>query len=188
MRWLRRGCGCIAVLLMLVVALPLAAVSCGGDGAHAGALAAGSATSTTSRAVSWKPLFTWTPANGEPGASAWPYGQCTWFVVSEGHAAGTHQVTWSGDAWQWYANAATNGLATAPPLSPPQPGWIAVYARGHGSDTSAGHVGVVVGVAGTRYTIAEANVLGLGVIDERTLPLPGSPDDTGTPRLEGWIP
>jgi hypothetical protein len=31
-------------------------------------------------------------------------------------------------------------------------------------------------------------VLGLGVVDERTLPLPGTPADTARPLLEGWIP
>ena len=188
MKMARRGCGCVLLLVVLIASIPLMAVSCGGAPADAGAAAAG--TSAVPMPHGWTPLFSWTPAGGEPDATAWPWGQCTWFVVSEGHLGGDHRVTWSGDAWQWYGAAGAAGLATEPPATTPQPGWIAVFARGHGSDSSAGHVAVVVAVAATTYTVAEANVLGLGLIDERTLPLPSAASDPSQlqPLMEGWIP
>ncbi|MDQ6807336.1 MAG: CHAP domain-containing protein [Actinomycetota bacterium] len=190
MRLLRRGCGCMGMLLAFAVALPLAVVSCDGGAAAAGSAnnLGGSGPVGQAREMTWTALFPWTPPGGEAGASSWPSGQCTWFVVSEGHATGDHRVSWSGDAWQWYANAAAIGVTTELPSVVPKAGWIAVYARGHGSDASAGHVAVVVDVSPSAYTIAEANVLGLGVVDERTLPLPGTPADTARPLLEGWIP
>lgn len=133
--------------------------------------------------TSLQPLFPWTPRGGLPTGS-WPYGQCTWFVVFEGHLAGSHRVTWGGNADAWYANAQAQGMPTAPPSAIPEPGWIAVFAPGHGSNPELGHVASVLGVQATSatYTIAEMNVLGLGVPDLRTLLLGGT-----TPLLEGWI-
>ncbi len=190
MSMLRRGCGCTGLLIAFALALPLAVVSCDGGAADAGVAnnLGGAGPVGQPREVAWAALFPWTPPGGEPGASSWPSGQCTWFVVSEGHAGGDHRVSWSGDAWQWYVHAAAVGRPTQPPSALPNPGWIAVYARGHGSDASAGHVAVVVDVGHSVYTIAEANVVGLGVVDERTLPLPATRADTGNPLLEGWIP
>jgi peptidoglycan DL-endopeptidase CwlO len=192
MRALRRGCGCTGLLVAFAVALPLVVVSCNGGAADAGGAnnLGGSGPVGQAREIAWTALFPWTPPGGEPGVSSWPSGQCTWFVVSEGHAGGDHRVSWSGDAWQWYANAAAVGLPTEPPSALPSAGWIAVYARGHGSDASAGHVAVVVDVGHSVYTIAEANVLGLGVVDERTLPLPSAASDPSQlqPLVEGWIP
>ena len=133
--------------------------------------------------ISLQPLFPWTPQGGFPTAT-WPYGQCTWFVVYEGHLAGSHQVSWGGNADAWYANAQAQSVATEPPSVMPEPGWIAVFVPGHGSDPEVGHVAAVVGVqasSGT-YTVAEMNVLGLGVADLRTLGLSGS-----SPLLEGWV-
>ena len=191
MKTLRRSCGCLTLFMAMVLALPFMVVSCDTSTADAnggvGSLV-GPGPTGLPKEVTWSPLFPWTPPSGEPNASAWPWGQCTWFVVSEGHAGGDHQVHWSGDAWQWYANAAHAGYLTEPPTMTPQAGWIVVFARGHGSDPDAGHVAVVVGVTDTTYTVAEAHVLGLGVVDDRTLPLPGSPGDTGAPLVEGWIP
>ena len=188
MKLIRRGClGCLIVPLVVVVAVPFMALSWSGDPGASAATAQVTGTISQAREVTWSPLFQWTPPTGEPEASSWPWGQCTWFVVSEGHLAGDHHVRWSGDAWQWYADAAAAGFATQPPSARPTIGWIAVYARGHGSNGDAGHVAVVVATSATTYTVAESNVLGLGVVDERTLPLPGSPSDTSSPLLEGWI-
>ncbi len=105
-------------------------------------------------------------------------------VVFEGHRGGDHRVSWGGDAAAWYGNARAAGVAVAPAGAIPEPGWIAVFAPGHGSDPSFGHVAVVVGVepASGTYTVAEMHVLGLGIADLRTLRLRGS-----SPLLEGWI-
>jgi len=192
MKMFKRGCGCLTLLVALVLTLPLMVASCDSSSAQAGAggNVVGPGPAGAAQETTWSPLFAWTPAAGEPNASGWPWGQCTWFVASEGRAGGDHRVHWSGDAWQWYGDAAAAGYPTEPPTTTPQPGWIAVFARGHGSDTGAGHVGVVVGVTGTTYTIAEAHVLGLGVIDERTLLVPSAASDPSQlqPLVEGWIP
>lgn len=191
MRWVRHSCGCLVLMVALIVSLPLMAVGYDNSTASAGGtegtlVPPGPNGEPTE--VAWTPLFPWTPATGEPSASGWPWGQCTWFVASEGRAHGDHQVGWSGDAWQWYGAAARAGYVTEPPTTSPEVGWIAVFARGHGSDSSTGHVAVVVGVTDTTYTVAEAHVLGLGIVDDRTLPLPGSAGDGGAPLVEGWIP
>jgi hypothetical protein len=200
-RRLRRiGCGCALFSGICLVALPVLLVS----SCHATAAATNSAPAIGTASASGAPvanlsrsggalgvavrtsvtrLFPWTPPGGLPTAS-WPWGQCTWFVVYEGHAYGNHRVTWGGNADSWYANARSQGIPTEPASSVPEPGWIAVYAPGHGSDPHVGHVAAIVGVQVTSgtYTVAEMNVLGLGVADLRTLRLDGS-----NPLLEGWI-
>ena len=155
----------------------------GGSGAAAVNIAGSGGGLGVAVRTSLAPLFPWTPSGGFDTAS-WPWGQCTWFVVYQGHAAGDHRVTWSGNADSWYANARAQGVPTQPAATAPEPGWIAVYAPGHGSDPDLGHVAVVVGVQASTdlYTIAEMNVLGLGVADLRTLRLDGT-----SPLLEGWI-
>lgn len=198
MRGLRRWCcGCVAMAAACLIALPILLVSScnstsGGGGGETTAFSSAMAVSNaggsggavgTAVRTDLRPLFPWTPAGGFP-TPGWPWGQCTWFVVYEGHAAGSHQVTWGGNANSWYGNAQARGALTDPPGTDPAPGWIAVFAPGHGSNPQLGHVAVVVGVqlaAGT-YTVAEANVLGLGVVDRRTLWLGGT-----NPLLEGWI-
>ena len=189
MKWLGRGCcGCLIAPMLIALAVPFMVLSwSGAPGASAASTQVGAGPVGQAREVSWSPLFAWTPPTGEPEAASWPWGQCTWFVVSQGHLAGDHHVRWSGDAWQWYANAAAAGVITDAPTALPAIGWIAVFARGHGSNADHGHVASVVAVGGSTYTVAEANVLGLGVVDERTLALPGTPADTGSPLLEGWI-
>ena len=202
MRRLRRiSCGCALVTAICLVALPILLVSscdstasnpgsgpaisaAGGGGAPAANVADSGGALDVAVRISLAPLFPWTPPGGFPTAT-WPWGQCTWFVVYQGHAAGSHRVIWGGNADSWYANAQSQGVATEPAGAVPESGWIAVYAPGHGSDPTLGHVAVVVGVQATdgTYTIAEMNVLGLGVVDLRTLRLGGT-----NPLLEGWIP
>ncbi|PZR78651.1 MAG: hypothetical protein DLM65_12380 [Candidatus Aeolococcus gillhamiae] len=187
-------CGCALLLLALLLALPLLFANVGGgasaDASSAGTLrAAGTGVASSGGPVGTpvrtdlRPLFPWTPAGGLATGS-WPWGQCTWFVVSQGRQGGSHRVTWSGNAADWYANAEAAGVVVAPASATPEPGWIAVFAPGHGSDSSVGHVAVVVGVqpASGSYTVAEMHVLGLGVADLRTLWLHGT-----SPLLEGWI-
>jgi hypothetical protein len=191
----RAACSCALLAAASLLALPILLVtSCdvaaGSGPAAISALGGGApAVDAVPQAVgvavrsSLRPLFPWTPRGGFPTQS-WPFGQCTWFAVYEGHAAGNHRVIWSGNADAWYANAARAGVPTASAGTVPQAGWIAVFAPGHGSDPDVGHVAVVASVAAAAgtYTIAEMNVLGLGVVDLRTLRLGGT-----APLVEGWV-
>jgi hypothetical protein len=185
-RSLTAGCGCTSSLLLAVIAIPFLTLT-GGAGVAGTDSGAFLGSLNVPREVAWQPFFPWSP--GVSAASGWPWGQCTWFVVSQGHASGNHRVVWSGDAYSWFTNAATAGVSTLAPSTAPHVGWIAVFDRGHGSNATAGHVAVVIAVGATTYTIAEANELGLGTVDERTLPWPeGSAKVVGTtPQLEGWI-
>ena len=109
-----------------------------------------------------------TPSGGYP--DDFPAGQCTYW------AAFNHRVTWSGDARTWIANAAGAGVRTA---TAPSTGAIVVWGpRGY---SSYGHVGIVVAVFRDSYTVSEMNFLGLGVVDQRTLPWPD-------PQALGFIP
>jgi peptidoglycan DL-endopeptidase CwlO len=110
------------------------------------------------------------PAGGYP--DHFPYGQCTYW------AALNHRVTWSGNAAQWAANAAAQGIAL---LAAPAVGAIAVWPPGHGYDAQDGHVAVVTSVSPTSYTVSEMNYLGPGVVDARTIAWPD-------PRVLGFIP
>ena len=110
------------------------------------------------------------PAGGYP--DAFPYGQCTYW------AALNHRVTWSGNAGEWLANAAAQGVAMA---QVPSLGALAVWPPGSGYDARYGHVAVVTAATPTAYTVSEMNYLGEGVVDARTVPWP---DD----RVLGFIP
>ena len=110
------------------------------------------------------------PAGGYP--DRFPYGQCTYW------AALNHLVTWSGNAGEWLANAAAQGISTA---QVPSTGAIAVWPPGTGYDARYGHVAVVTAVTPTSYTVSEMNHLGEGVVDARTIPWPDG-------RVLGFIP
>jgi surface antigen len=88
----------------------------------------------------------------------YPWGQCTWYVAS------LRDVYWSGNAWQW---AATARAAGRPEGMTPRVGSLVVFGPGHGY-SQFGHVAYVVAVQGrSSFTIDEANMLGLGVVDQR---------------------
>lgn len=131
---------------------------------------------STAAAVSTAPhpapvaaLFPSVPPGGF--ADHFPYGQCTWW------AAYNRRVTWNGNAGDWLANAAAQGVPVA---SQPSVGAIVVYAPQPGYSVY-GHVAVVVAVAPDAYTISEMNYLGWGRVDVRTI---GRPDL----KAEGFIP
>lgn len=89
-----------------------------------------------------------------------PWGQCTWYVAS------LRDVTWNGDAWAWAWAAANAGR---PEGMVPRVGSIVVFGPGHGY-SGFGHVAYVRSVQGsTTFTIDEANIQGLGVVDQRTI-------------------
>ncbi len=96
------------------------------------------------------------------------YGYCTWYVASQ------KNITWLGNAWEWYDQARALGL---PVGQVPQVG--AIY---DGWDSGLGHVAIVIAVHGNgSYRIREMNGPGgWGVITERDIP-------ANSPRLIGFI-
>ena len=95
-----------------------------------------------------------------PRVDDFPWGQCTWYVAS------LRDVTWNGDAWQWALAAAAQGKQEG---VVPKPGAIVVFGPGNGY-SDLGHVAYVETVTGpTSFTVDEANVYGLGIIDKRSV-------------------
>ena len=93
-----------------------------------------------------------------PRMDDYPWGQCTWYVAS------LRNVYWSGDAWEWASSARAYGQ---PEGMRPRVGGLVVFGPGHGY-SQFGHVAYVVSVQGpTNFTVDEANMLGLGVVDQR---------------------
>ncbi len=93
-----------------------------------------------------------------PRIDDYPWGQCTWYVAS------LRNVYWSGNAWQW---AATARAAGRPEGRTPRVGSLVVFGPGHGY-SGFGHVAYVVSVqSASSFTVDEANMLGLGEVDQR---------------------
>jgi hypothetical protein len=115
------------------------------------------------------PLFALVPAGGFP--DRFPFGQCTWWV------AFNRRVTWGGNARDWLANAAAQGMSTS---EIPSVGAIAVYRPG-GPYSEFGHVAVVVAVKADTYTVSEMNATGWGQVSRRDMPWPD-------PHVAGFIP
>jgi surface antigen len=83
-----------------------------------------------------------------------PWGWCTWYVSTR------FNVTWLGDAYQWFGNAQAQGY---PVGSIPQPGSIMVT-----WESGLGHVAYVESVnPDGSWVVSEANFRGFGVTDER---------------------
>lgn len=127
------------------------------------------AVSTSVRPAPADRLFTWVPASGFP--DHYPYGQCTWWAAYNRH------VTWNGNARDWLANAAAAGISTS---SLPTFGAIAVYKPGEGY-SDLGHVGIVIAVAASTYTVSEMNFIGWGRVNTRVETWPD-------PHIDGFIP
>jgi len=173
-KWHRRATGSfqtgVAIMVGLLVSIPLLA------GAAAGGLmssfgfddGAGMVAASSPQPV---PVATDPLPPGVPDLS-WPWGQCTWYVAQHRH------VTWGGDAADWLRNAQAEEVATA---SVPTVGAIVVYRRGWPYDPVDGHVALVIAVASRSYQVGEMNYVGLGRVDERTVPWPD-------PAAEGFIP
>lgn len=93
-----------------------------------------------------------------PRFDDYPWGQCTWYVAS------LRNVYWSGNAWEW---AYTARAAGRPEGMTPRVGSLVVFGPGHGY-SQFGHVAYVVSVHGSsNFTVDEANMLGLGIVDQR---------------------
>ena len=93
-----------------------------------------------------------------PRIDDYPWGQCTWYVAS------LRNVYWSGNAWEW---AYTASAAGRPEGMRPRVGSMVVFGPGRGY-SQFGHVAYVVAVqSSSSFTVDEANMLGLGVVDQR---------------------
>ena len=161
------GAGC---LVAIIVAVPLAIILAGGA-VIAGLIPSGIAVVHAPLVSAQVPevghivVVAVAPLPGVPAGGypdAFPAGQCTYW------AAFNHRVTWSGNATDWFANAARQGALES---RVPSPGEIVVYHAG-GHYSVYGHVGIVVAVAPGQYTISEMNYEGLGVVDLRTMAWP----------------
>lgn len=85
-----------------------------------------------------------------------PWGWCTWYVSTQ------FNVTWLGDAYQWYGNAQAQGY---PVGSKPQPGSIMVT-----WESGLGHVAYVDQVyPDGSWLVWEANFKGFGITDQRLI-------------------
>ena len=95
-----------------------------------------------------------------PRVDDFPWGQCTWYVAS------LRDVTWGGDAWEWLITAAARGKQEG---IIPKVGAIVVFGPGKGY-SPLGHVAYVELVVGpTSFIVDEANVDGLGIVDQRLI-------------------
>jgi hypothetical protein len=123
-----------------------------------------------------------------PPGSAYPWGQCTYYVglvrpdIWNDRAPPTLDQPEDWDAWTWAEHARAEGLSVD---GNPQPGDVIVYSR-QAAGNSTGHVAIVDAVVGTNragrdllVTISEMNAAGLddptkGQGDTLTLRLPRS--------------
>ena len=85
-----------------------------------------------------------------------PWGWCTWYVSTR------RNVTWVGDAYQWFANAQVQGY---PVGSSPQAGSVMVT-----WESGLGHVAYVESVdTDGSWLVSEANFRGFGVTSQRVI-------------------
>ena len=127
------------------------------------------AVTTLPRPAPIAPLFPWVPAGGYH--DRFPFGQCTWW------AAYNHRVTWNGNAGDWLANAAAQGVPTS---FSPSIGAVVVYRPGP-AYSPFGHVANVIATGPGSYTVSEMNYLAWGAVDVRTVSWPD-------PNVSGFIP
>jgi surface antigen len=90
---------------------------------------------------------------------SFPWGQCTWYVAS------LREVSWWGNADEWFDNAQAQGFSTG---LTPKPGAIVVWGPGNGY-SYYGHVAYVVAVVNpSDFFVDEANFAEVpGQIDQR---------------------
>ena len=97
-------------------------------------------------------LTTPQPAIGT-GSWSFAFGDCTWWVASQ------RKVTWGGNAYQWWANAAAAGYAEG---QTPEVGSIVVWGIDvPGESWGYGHVAYVVAVKPGSFEVSEMNFYGV---------------------------
>ncbi|HXA27658.1 MAG TPA: CHAP domain-containing protein [Candidatus Angelobacter sp.] len=181
------GCGCVVVAGFLVLSAPLLFFGAGG-GAPADAAApvadkqiipaGGSSCDAAVRCQPRPAELHYVPFGYYPDTYTTPTGECTSWAAAlwPGHRG--QGVTWSGDAWAWYGNAAAQGYDVS---SSPSLGAIVVFRRTPTGSGAWGHVAVVISVAPSTVRVTEMNVIDRFVVDERTVAIA----DAG---IAGFIP
>ncbi|MGA9775008.1 MAG: CHAP domain-containing protein, partial [Candidatus Dormiibacterota bacterium] len=87
------------------------------------------------------------------GNWSFAFGDCTWWVASQ------RKVTWGGNAYQWWANAAAAGYAEG---QTPEVGSVVVWGIDvPGESYGYGHVAYVVAVKPGSFEISEMNFSGV---------------------------
>ncbi len=92
---------------------------------------------------------------GPGGSGGWSFafGECTWYVATQ------RQVTWGGNADQWWANAAAAGYLEG---QTPEVGSIVVWGPNvPGESFGYGHVAYVEAVQGNQFEVSEMNFSGV---------------------------
>ena len=177
----RLGCGCLGCVAVLVLSVPLLRFGGGGSASATatGTIVSGGGACATAVGCQRIPAeLIGVPPGFFPDLFSDPPGECTSWAAALWPGHHGRGVTWSGDAWEWYRNAAAAGYAVA---STPSVGAIAVFGRTAGTGGQWGHVAVVLAVSTTGMVITEMNWAGRFVVDTRTVAL----DD---PTLTGFIP
>ncbi len=107
------------------------------------------------------------PVNRGSCGDRFAYGQCTWYVASR------RCIPWSGNADQWFGNAARMGY---PEGHTPAVGAVVVFWPGGDGASSVGHVGYVevvgpaAGVPAGSFKLSEMNFAGWNRVSYRVLP------------------
>ena len=188
------GCGCAVAACLGLLCVPVLLFGAGGGdpkGAAAAPMPGWQAAPGSDVVMLWggscaAPVgcqripaeLPWVPAGFYPDRYDDPPGECTSWAAAlwPGHRGGG--VTWGGDAWEWYANAAAQGYAVS---QLPTIGAIAVFGRTGSSGGEWGHVAVVIGVGAGAFRVTEMNRDARFLVDERSVSL-------GDPGLTGFIP
>lgn len=93
---------------------------------------------------------------GSYANNKFPWGWCTWYVATR------RQIPWSGDAYQWYANAQAMGFQVG---QEPKVGAVMVT-----MESGWGHVAYVDGVySDGSWLVSEMNFVGFGQTDQRQI-------------------
>lgn len=124
------------------------------------------------------PELAYVPVGFYPDSFVTPPGECTSWAAALWPGHHGRGVTWSGNAWEWFANAAAKGYTVA---QSPSVGAIVVFARGDTPATAFGHVAVVIDVSDSAVTITEMNLNKRFTVDRRTV-------SRSDPRIVGYIP
>jgi len=124
-------------------------------------------------------LFADTPAGGYRPNRGWPPTECVWWASFNYPTGGVSPAPGHGwNAAEWWATFA----GVRPEGDVPVVGDVAVW--GPSPASAAGHVGVVIAVAGdaSTFVVSEMNVVepGSGIVDDRLVRM-------GTPFLLGFI-
>ena len=179
------GCGCLGAVALLVLTVPLLFFGTG-DGGTANA-STGAAQLIAGGGDSCRPAvhcqlippeLRYVPTGFFPDGFTNPPGECTSWAAALWPGHHGRGVSWSGDAWEWYANAAAQGYHVT---RVPSVGAVVVFARSGADGGEWGHVAVVLAVDAAGVRITEMNFAGRFVVDQREVALVGS-------GITGFIP